>query len=137
MKYLSIFLFVALLVSCSTLVSTKCSPTIINRLSQMEATEESREPLNLVDSTFIIWRAMRGCSDPSILCENEKWIIYEQGEGCEVALELNISGRTEVIPMFYIDTKTELVYAVDDPLNLGVPINSIGYFKHYGTNKLP
>ena len=76
-------------------------------------------------------------SSRSEVVEGEAWEIYNKGKGCEVALQLEVNGIMEIIPMFYIDMDTELVYAVDNPLNFGIPSVNLQYLKPVGDDKLP
>ena len=96
----------------------KCPNSIIKKMQS--ATVKNAPELGILEAMGNIWQAQRGCKG-SYFCENDEWIIYEKGDGCEVAYSLTISGNDTKIPFFYIDLETGTVYSADDEANYGTP----------------
>jgi len=95
-----------------------CNKSYIDRLSSFHPKvpfSDKVYPDPITDSMLMVYEIQYLC-DMKNDCEFKKWVIYEKGEGCEVALSIVVNGSKQTVPMFYINTETDYVYPRTYPL---------------------
>jgi hypothetical protein len=95
--------------------TVKCPDDYINRLALLQVPTEDigislEEGIYALKNVESYWPSEIGCYS-GIQCENLMWVIYEQGEGCEVALQAKVNGIVAQVPVYYINIQTDEVFA--------------------------
>lgn len=122
---IAFFLVLVLLSSCKSIIN-RCPKSYLDEMMKIKVRPTNPDPIlvQLGD----IWGGTYGCSD-GLLCEDQKWIIFDKGDDCIVAFRTTITGVEHIIPFYYLDNESKNVFKVDDPTNFDIPEYGIELFQ--------
>ena len=133
-KYLLIILATILLVLLSGCKnqSTRCPVTILENMATATFSDYDDQQRNVMSFTGEILEILEFDCKWTSYCENGHWIIYEKGNGCEVAYQVTVSGTTKVVPVFYIDPSSKEIHGAEENLGTSFVEAGLEWFRESG-----